>query len=107
MIKNDKGTDLFQLIDPKKFDACAKKWEMDKGVRSFTTREMTRTLINSMVLRLETYREVEMSHGVSDSTFGDAMRNRSCGFFEELCDLILQDIRSRTENRKIKRALRR
>jgi hypothetical protein len=40
--KHLKGRSLFQLIDQKLFNALVKKWDMDKWVQSFSTREMTR-----------------------------------------------------------------
>ena len=97
---------LFQLIDRKKFDALVKKWEMDKGTRNFFTWEMTQALLCCFVLRLGSFREVEGALGIPDSTFGDALRTRHFGFFQELCDLILFEIRARTESRKVKKAIR-
>jgi hypothetical protein len=44
--------------------------------------------------------------GISDSTFGDALRTRFSGFFRELCDLILFEIRAHTRSRKVKGAIR-
>jgi len=57
-------------------------------------------------MRLGSFREVEKTLGIPDSTFGDALRLRHFEFFQELCDLILLQIRARTEDRKIKKALR-
>ena len=67
---------------------------------------MTHTLISCFYLRLGSYRDVEATLGIPDSTFGDAIRGRSAGFFQDLCDLILLNIRAKTENRKIKKAIR-
>lgn len=106
MKRHIKGRSLFQLIDRKKFDALADKWEIDKGVREFTTWELTNALISCFVLKLGSYRDVEAVLGIPDSTFGDAIRERSSGFFQELCDLILFEIRAKTESRKIKKAIR-
>lgn len=106
MSKHRKGLSLFQLINRNKFDALAKKWEMDKGVRNFFTWEMTQALLCCFVMRLGSFREVEGALGIPDSTFGDALRVRHFGFFQELCDLILLEIRAKTENRKIKKAIR-
>ena len=106
MNNHRKGRSLFQLIDRKKFDELVKKWGMDKGVRSLGTWEMTRALLCCFVMRLGSFREVEGALGIPDSTFGDALRERHFGFFQELCDSILFEIRARTENRKIKRAIR-
>ena len=106
MRQHHKGKSLFQLIDRKRFNALADKWDVDKGVRGFTTWEMTHVLSSSFVLRLGSYRDVEATLGIPDSTFGDAVRERSAGFFQELCDLILMEIRTKTENRKIKKAIR-
>jgi hypothetical protein len=106
MYDHRKGLSLFQLIDRKKFDALAQKWEIDKRVRTFDTWEMTQALLCCFVMRLESYREVEASLGIPDATFGDALRTRFSGFFRELCELILMEIRSRTPNRKVKGAIR-
>ena len=57
-------------------------------------------------MRLGSFREVEAALKIPDSTFGDALRERNFGFFQDLCDLILLEIRGRTENRKIKKAIR-
>ena len=74
MKKHLKGRSLFQLIDQNKFDALVKKWEMDKWVQSFSTWEMTQALICCFVMRLESFREVEATLKIPDSTFGDALR---------------------------------
>lgn len=101
-----KGRSLFQLINRKKFDALVKKWGVDKGIRNLQTWEMTQALLCCFVMRLGSFREVEGALGISDSTFGDALRKRHFGFFQELCDLILLEIRTRTEDRKVKKAIR-
>ena len=101
MYKHRKSGSLFQLIDRKKFDALVKKWDMDKGVRSFATWELTQALLCCFVMRLGSFRDVEKALKIPDSTFGDALRTRHHGFFQELCDLILLEIRAKTENRKI------
>ncbi len=106
MKKHLKRRSLFQLINKKKFDALAQKWDMDKGVRSLTTWELTQALLSCYILRLSSYREVEATLGISDSSFGDAVRIRCSGFFEELCELILLEIRAKTQSRKIKKAIR-
>lgn len=106
MKKTGKDTGLFQLIDRKTFDSLVDKWEMDKGVRQLYTWEMTCVLLSSMVARLGSYQEIEMSLGVPHSTFGDAMKKRYSGFFTELCDEILRSIQGRVRCRKMKRAIR-
>jgi Transposase DDE domain/Domain of unknown function (DUF4372) len=106
MKQHRKGLSLFQLIERKKFDALVSKWEVDKGVRKFTTWEMTQALICCFVLRLESFREVEGILGVSHSTFGESLQKRHFGFFQELCDVILLELRARTEDRKVKQAVR-
>lgn len=106
MDKHRKGLSLFQLINRKNFDALANKWGMDKGVRSFRTWEMTQALLCCFVMRLGSYREVEATLGIADSTFGDALRKRYAGFFQELCDVILLEVRARSQSRKIRKAIR-
>jgi hypothetical protein len=81
--KHRKGLSLFQLIDRKKFDGLVKKWGMDKGVRSLSTWEMTQALLCCFVMRLGSFREVEESLGIADSTFGDALRARHFGFYPD------------------------
>lgn len=106
-VKNSlKGRSLFQLIDRKSFNALVKKWDMDKWVQSFSTWELTQALICCFLMRLDSFRSVELTLGIPDSTFGDALRERSFGFFQELCDLILLEIRAKTADRKIKKAIR-
>lgn len=106
MSKSDKVKSLLQLIDRKKFDTLCEKWGMDKGVRSYFTWQQTGTLVMAYVMRLESSREIEAVLGVARSTFCDANQSRSAGFFEELCEIILQEIRGRCRDRKIRRALK-
>lgn len=101
-----KGKSLFQRIVRKRFDALVDKWSVDHRVRGLTTWELTHALISCFVLRLSSYREIESTLGISDSTFGPAVRLRSFGFFQELCDLILLEIRAKTVDRKVKKAIR-
>lgn len=104
--KHRSDSSIFQLIDRKYFDELVLKWEMDKGVRSFSTWEFTCALITCMTLRLSSYREIEETLEISRSTFGDAMNNRFHGFFHDLCDHVLLQIRGRTPDRKVKKAIR-
>ena len=106
MNQHRKGLSLFQLIDRKKFDALAKEHRIDRSVRSFKTCEFTQALICSFVMRLGSFREVEMALNIPDSTFGDALRLRHSEFFRELCDMILLEIRGKSENRKCRKAIR-
>lgn len=106
MKKHYKGTPLYQLIDRNKFDALVKKWEVDSGVRSFSTWEMTQALICCYVLRLESFREAEGVLTIPTSTFSDSLQKRHFGFFQELCDMVLLELKSQTENRKLKQAIR-
>ncbi len=101
-----KGKPLFQLIDKKRFNALADKWDVDKGVRGLTTWELTHALLSCFILQIKTYRDVEVNLGIADSTFGDAIRKRNHYFFQGLCDIVLLDIRAKTQNRKIKKAIR-
>ncbi len=103
-LRNDSS--IFQLINRKQFDELVEKHSMDKWVRHFTTWEMTCALITCLTLRLGSYREVEETLGIPRSTFGDAMNGRFHGFFQDLCDMILIEIRGRTQNRKTRRGIR-
>jgi hypothetical protein len=100
------GSGLFQLIDRKNFDALVVKWDMDKGVRSFSTWEMCCTLLSCMVTQLSSYRDAAGALGVPRSTLGDALCERSHGFFQDLCDQVLLTIKSKTKDRRIKKAIR-
>jgi putative transposase len=99
-------SELFQLIDRKKFDALVDKWSMDKSIRSFSTWEMTCALVSSMALQLGSYRDIEMVLRIPRSTLSDALNQRCHGFFQELSEEILINIKARTKDRKIKRAIR-
>ncbi len=106
MDRHCRDISLFQLLDRKAFDALVSKHQMDKWVRSFSTWEFTCSLVTALTLRLDSYREVEAVLRIPRSTFGDAMNERFHGFFQDLCDLVLQEIRARTPSRKVKRAIR-
>jgi putative transposase len=97
---------LFQLIDRKFFDQLVERHGVDKGVRSLSTWELTFALVTSMTLRISSFRELEESLGIPRSTFGDALNTRFHGFFQDLCDQILLQIRGRTSDRKVRRGIR-
>lgn len=99
-------SDLIQLIDRKIFAALVNKWGMDHGVKTFTTWELTSALLTARLLNLSSYREIEASLQIPRSTLGDALVNRSYGFFEDLCEGVLQTIKMQTKNRKVKKAIR-
>lgn len=100
-----KGSLLFQLIPENDFKALCDKWEVDKGVREFCAAQHIRTFIMIYLLRLESLREVEFTLGVSRSTFSDANASRSSGFFQEVCELVLNKI-AELSHRKIRKAIR-
>lgn len=106
MDRHCRDISLFQLLDRKAFDALVTRHQMDKWVRSFSTWEFTCSLVTALTLRLDSYRDVEAVLRIPRSTFGDAMNERFHGFFQDLCDLVLQEIRARTPSRKVKRAIR-
>jgi hypothetical protein len=58
------------------------------------------------VMRLDSLREIEAVLGVPRSTFCDANASRPSGFFQELCEIVLGQIKSETRDRKLKRAIR-
>jgi hypothetical protein len=103
---SDKAKSLLQLIDRKKFDALCAKWEMDKGVRTFPTWNQVGVLVMAYVMRLSSLREIEAAFGIARSTFSDANRSRSAGFFEELCKMVLESIQQSSQGRKIKRTIK-
>jgi hypothetical protein len=97
---------LLQLIPRQRFDELCTKWEMDRGVRDFTTWEQTCALILTHIMRLESYREINATLGIARSTFSDANARRAHGFFAELCDLMLAEIRYRSPSRKVRSAIK-
>lgn len=101
-----KGKGLLQLLDRKQFDELCIKWQMNKRMRSFSTWEQTCAWVMAYVLRLQSMREVEAALFVPRSTFSDANANRSAGFFQELCEIVIRDIRVQTKNRKLKHAIK-
>ncbi|MGZ3804207.1 MAG: IS4 family transposase [Pseudobdellovibrionaceae bacterium] len=105
MYQHGKNLSLFQLIDRKTFKQLVEKYEMDKWVRHFQTWEMTCALITALTVGLRSFREVEKVLGIPRSTFGDALSRRFSGFFSELCDQTLLQIKSQTKDRKVKRGI--
>ncbi len=97
---------LFQYLDRKFFDQRASYWGVDKGVRSFSTWEMTCALVTSMTLRLGSFREVEQTLGIPKSTLGDALSERTHVFFQELCGHILSQIKGQSHDPKLRRGIR-
>jgi putative transposase len=106
MQKHLKKFSLYQYIDRLVFDKLVKEWQMDKGVTKFKTWEMTCALIESFISQLGSYRDVHYALSVPRSTLGDALTKRSYGFFQVLCDQILQQIHVETASRKVKKAIR-
>lgn len=106
MNKHRNNLSLFQLIDRKNFNLLAEKWKIDKGVRSFKTWELTGALLECLTLKLESFRAAEQTLGIPKSTLSDALSERCSGFFQDLCDEILRNIRAHTKDRKLKRAIR-
>lgn len=79
---------------------------MDKGVTKFSTWEMTCVLITSFIARLGSFREIEETLNIPRSTFGDALKNRCSGFFQELVGHVINQIRVEDLSRKKKKAIR-
>jgi hypothetical protein len=97
---------LLQLIPKNKFDNLVKKWDADKGIKSFSCFEMTCVLIATSILGLDSFRDVEATMNIPKSTFGDALSKRPFGFFQELCVELLKAMKSHVSDRKIKRGIR-
>ena len=106
MVHFDKGKGLLQLLNKREFAQLCRKWDLDKGVRKFTTWHQVCTHVAAFLLRLESYREIEAVLHVPRSTFSDANAKRCAGFFQELCDVVLGQIKSSTKNRRLKKSLR-
>jgi putative transposase len=103
--ESDTICSIIQLIDRSAFDRLVREHEMDKGVRTLTTWELTNALITSWILRLDSFRSVENTLSIPRSTFGDAISNRFHGFFEDLCSQVLIQIMTLTKSNKTYRAL--
>lgn len=97
---------LIQLIDRNKFDSLCEKWGMDYRIRTFSTWQQTECLLLSYILRLGSLREIEEVLGIARSTFSDANQNRPAAFFQDLCKVVLEQIKNRTRDRKLRRAIR-
>lgn len=106
MYDHGKKFDLFQLIPRSEFSELCKKWEIDKGVRSFSTSQQVWTLVMTYLLRLESLREVELALGVPKSTLSDANATRPAGFLQELCELVLSRILIQSKSRKVRGSIR-
>lgn len=83
---------LLQLLPQEKVMSLIKEWEVDKNVRSFSTLKMIYVFVLQQLAHLESLREMEKVFQVPRSTLSDALSKRSCGFFEELCVLALEEI---------------
>lgn len=97
---------ILQLIPRKKFAELVSKWDVDKGIKTFTSFELTCVLVVSSILGLDSYRDVEETFNIPKSTMGDALSKRHYGFFQDLCVEILKAIKSHISDRKTKRAIR-
>ena len=87
-----KGFAISQLIPKKKFNELLQKWQMDKGVIKFSTEKLLSTLILSLIFEKKSLRDISECYSVPKSTLDDALRKRSYGFFQELCNLILKEL---------------
>lgn len=106
MKKHLKKVHLHQYIDHKAFNKLAIKWLVDKGVIGFSTWRLTCSLISAFILGLTNFREIENTFGVPKSTMSDALSNRSYGFFEDLCDQVINQIHTSSVSRKFRKAIR-
>lgn len=95
-----------QLIGRKKFDALAKRYGTDVGVRTLSTSQMVNALLEAKLMQLDSFREIEGVLSIARSTLSDAMESRCGGFFMDLADEILRVIRGQTTTSKLKRAIR-
>lgn len=101
-----KKLSVLQYLSRKEFEGLCSKWNIDKGVREFTTRQQIEVLVMAFILRLESLREIESTLGVPRSTLSDANASRDAGFFQELCELVLWKIHDRVKARKIRQSIR-
>lgn len=106
MKKHLKRLHLHQYIDRISFDKLAKKWMIDKGVIGFSTWQLTCSLIGAFVLGVTNFREIEKTFGIAKSTLSDALSNRTHGFFEDLCDEVINQVHKSSAPRKLRKAIR-
>lgn len=106
MKKHLKNLHLHQYLDRQAFDKLAKKWEIDKGVIGFSSWQLVCCLTSSFILGLSNFRSIQKTFGIATSTLSDALSKRSHGFFEDLCDQVIQQIRHSSSDRKLGKAIR-
>jgi len=90
---------MFQLIPQRELRSLSNKWQVDKGVRTFSTQQMLYAFVCSQIFHLESLREMSAVFKVPKSTLADALCRRSCGFFEDLCGLLIAQIRKHFKGR--------
>lgn len=103
--KHLKAKKILQLLNRKQVENLILKWDMNKGVRSFSTKEMLAVLIHSSFLKVNSFRQISDVFGVPRSTLSDALAKRPCGFFEELGSQLLRRVKSRKSKKKVKQVL--
>jgi putative transposase len=100
------GKQLLQLIPQKNFRVLCQKWSIDHRLRSFSAWDQVCTFIMAYMLRLESLREIETVLSVPRSTFSDANTRRCSGFFQELCELVLEELERVGGRKKASRCAR-
>lgn len=106
MIQFGNGKALLQQIPRKSFNKLCTEWEMDYRVRSLSTWDFTVTHVMSQMLKLPSIREIESVLDVPRSTFSDANKRRPAGFFHELCEMVLRELKGQLGSRKSRRVLK-
>lgn len=101
-----KRFDLFQLISIKEFRNLCQKWQADHRTRTLMSSKHVWTLVMAQVLKLESLREIEAGLGVRRSTLSDANASRPAGFFQDLCEIVLNRLSHCHPSRKVRRAVR-
>lgn len=101
-----KGLAISQLVPKENFDELVQKWQIDKGVTKLHAEKLLRILVLSSIFEKRTLRDAEDSYSIPKSTLDDALRNRACGFFQELCSLAIKELAAHAVNRKERQELR-
>jgi hypothetical protein len=98
--------ELIQMIPRSQFQKLCDKWQINKGVRSLSASKLLQVLIFHSLLRLRSLREDEKVFSVPKSTLSDALRKRSSGFFEDLCELIMGLISEKSKSDSLSSAFK-
>lgn len=98
--------DLVQLIPREKLEQLATRWGLNKGTSKLDAFKLVTVMVWSCVFEISSLREIEASLGVRKSTLGDALTSKPLGFFEELFEELLSQLRVHTDSRRVKKGIK-